>query len=141
MANESTLRLCIRTPHGMVLERDVHSVRLPTETGQVGLRSNRESIVLVVEPGLIIITLDGRTTYACSAGGLLRMSGKEAELYTPYALGGDSPESVMAELDRQLAVPDSDLAVRRRLGELEQRIMRELTQSPRQGSRLAREGP
>jgi len=123
---ESGLRLRIRTPHRVVLDREVRSVRLPTETGQVGLRARRERVVLVVEPGLLVVRAADRVSFASTAGGLLRVDRGAAELLTPYAVVGDSADAVMADLARQLAAPDSELAVRRRLGELEERIMREL---------------
>jgi len=140
MASEHTLRLRIRTPHRSVVDREVKGVRLPTETGQVGLRARREMIVLVVEPGLLLIRENGRMTYASTAGGLLRMVDSEADLMTPYAVTGDTPDAVMADLEAQLAAPDSELAVRRRLGELEQRIMRELARRPGGHEGGAREG-
>lgn len=135
MADDSTLHLQVRTPHGSVIDRDVHSLRLPTETGQVGLRAHRATTVLVVEPGLLVIHAGGATSFASTAGGLLRMADNEADLFTPYATTGETPESVLEDLDKQLAAPDSELAMRRRLTELEQRIMRELAQKQARGAR------
>jgi hypothetical protein len=47
-------------------------------------------------------------------------------LYTPFAVEGAVDTEVLAALDLALATPDSELSARRRLGELEQRIVQEL---------------
>ena len=58
---------------------------------------------------------------ACST-----LSRTRATLYTPFAVVGASADQLTAALDRVLATPDSELAARRRLGELEQRIVNQL---------------
>ncbi len=49
------LKLVVRTPREVVLERGVSSLRVPTETGQVGVRSGAEPRGLAVEPGLVLV--------------------------------------------------------------------------------------
>lgn len=124
------LRLVIRTPHEIVLDSRVRAARFPTESGQVGLRPREEPFVLVVEPGLCIIRRDGGVSFAATAGGLLDGDRESATFYTPFAVAGDRGEELLATLDRALATPDSELAARRRLGELEQHIVQELRQRP-----------
>jgi F0F1-type ATP synthase epsilon subunit len=126
MARDAALRLRIRTPHADVLDRAVDSVRVPTETGQVGLRARREAVVLVVEPGLLVVRAGASVSFAATAGGMLRVDGDGAELLTPFAVVGSAADAVVADLERQRAAPDSELAARRRLGELEERIMHEV---------------
>lgn len=121
-----TLRLIIRTPHETVLDSPVASVRIPTATGMAGLRPRQEPLLLVVEPGLVVVTGGGRTRFAATAGGLLEADRRTATLYTPFAVVGDTDDEVLDALDRVLATPDSELLARRRLGELEQRILQEL---------------
>ena len=72
---KATLHFVIRTPQEIVLERDVASVRVPTETGQVGLRPHGEPTVLAVEPGLIVVRQDDLVRFAGTAGGLLHCDG------------------------------------------------------------------
>jgi len=128
------LHLVIRTPHEIVLEGDVNAARVPTATGQVGLRPRREPLLLVVEAGLVIVrTGDGGVRFAATAGGLLEGTREQTVLYTPFAVAGDADAEVLAALDRALAVPDGELAARRRLTELEQRIVKELRQERRSG--------
>jgi F0F1-type ATP synthase epsilon subunit len=124
------LRLVIRTPHEVVFDRPVGAARVPTESGQVGLRPREEALALVVEPGLLILR-DGETFhFAATAGGLLEGDRETATLYTPFAVTGDRGDEVLAALDRALATPDGEIEARRRFGRLEQRIVRELGQRP-----------
>ncbi len=54
-----TLHVTIRTPSETVVDQDVASLRVPTQTGQVGLRPRGEPSVLAVEAGLIVLRLNG----------------------------------------------------------------------------------
>lgn len=125
-----TLRLVIRTPHASVVDSAVTSARVPARTGQLGLRPRQEPFVTVVEPGLVIIDAGAGRTFAATAGGLLRASRDDALLVTPFAVTGADGAEVLAALDEASALPESELVTRRRLAELEQRIIREL--NPRQ---------
>ena len=49
------LKLMVRTPREVVVELRVSSIRVPTETGQVGVRPRAEPLVLAVEPGLVLV--------------------------------------------------------------------------------------
>lgn len=124
------LRLVIATPHAVVLDARVRGARVPTETGLVGLRPGGEPLLLVVEPGLIMLREDGARSYAATAGGLFERSRSQGVLYTPFAVVGKTAEEVLAALDRALATPDGEVALRRQLGELEERIVRRLRERP-----------
>jgi F0F1-type ATP synthase epsilon subunit len=124
------LQLVIRTPHRVVFDDAVRSARLPTATGQVGVRPREEPLVLAVEPGLILISGADRLLFAASAGGLFDGDRERAALYTPFAVVGERADEVADALNQLLAVPDSELSVHRRLGELEDRIVSELRHRP-----------
>jgi F0F1-type ATP synthase epsilon subunit len=124
------LRLRVQTPHATVVDERVTTARVPTHTGQVGLRPREEPLCLVVEPGLILANAGGRELFIASAGGLLEGDRTDATLFTPFAVTGASDEEVLAALDDALKAPDSELAARRRLGELEQRIVQEVRAQP-----------
>lgn len=124
------LRLQVKTPHQLVFDELVRSARVPTPSGQAGLRARAEPCRTVIEPGLIIAkTLHG-LYFIASAGGLLDLQRERALLLTPFAAVGDSAERVLDALSRELATPDSELLARKRLGELEHRIVSELREAP-----------
>jgi F0F1-type ATP synthase epsilon subunit len=125
------LRFVLRTPHTVVLDEPVRAVRVPTETGQVGLRPGGEPILLAVEPGLVLLRGAVGLRFVATAGGLLESGRERCTLYTPVAALGASDDEVLAALDRLLAAPDAELAARRQLGELEQRIVQELRERSR----------
>jgi F0F1-type ATP synthase epsilon subunit len=134
--NKEVLHVTIRTPRSVVLDQDARSLRVPTRTGQVGLRPRGEPTVLAVEAGLIVIRLPGGTRYAGTAGGLLHADGRRASLLTPLAVVGESVDSVSRQLDDLLAAPGEEMEVRHTLGRLESRIVQEL----RYGDEPARPG-
>ena len=124
------LQLLIRTPHDVVLDARVQSARAPTATGQVGLRPRQEPFIVSIEPGLVIAWTAHGVSFAATAGGLLEANRSQAVLYTPFAVAGDDGDALLVRLDEALAMPDSELVARRRLGELEERIVQELQQRP-----------
>jgi F0F1-type ATP synthase epsilon subunit len=127
---EETLRLVVRTPQGGVFDGRVTSLRVPTDTGQVGLRPRSEAAALVVEPGLALAASTDGLRFVATAGGLLRCDGTEAVLLTPLAVVGESAEAVRAELEEALGTPRADLELRAMLQRLETGILQELRRSP-----------
>jgi F0F1-type ATP synthase epsilon subunit len=124
------LQLVIRTPHEIVLDERLRAARVPAASGQVGLRPREEPFLLVVEPGLILLRGDEGLRFAATSGGLLDCGRERSVLLTPFAVVGERDTDVLAALDRALATPDSELAARRRLNELEQRIVKEIRYQP-----------
>jgi len=125
---KSTLHVVIRTPRETVVDEELASLRVPTQSGQVGLRPRCEPSVLAVEAGLILLRFAGGVRYVGTAGGLLHTSGKSASLLTPLAVVGDDIDSVSRQLDELLSAPSEEMEVRRTLGRLETRILQELGQ-------------
>lgn len=127
---ETRLHFIVRTPHDIVLETDVISARVLTETGQVGLRGRMEPVVLAVEAGLALLRTDRGVQFAGSAGGLLSCDGIQATLFTPLGVVGDDAATVQAALDRALDEPSAEQKVRATLDKLEGRILNELRRQP-----------
>jgi F0F1-type ATP synthase epsilon subunit len=125
---DDLLLLRVRTPAETVLEARVRSVRVPTETGQVGLRPRIERLVLAVEPGLVLARTEERIRFVGTAGGLLRCDGAEASLLTPLAVAGEREEEVLASLDAALSRPGAEMQARAMLDRLQRSILRELRQ-------------
>jgi F0F1-type ATP synthase epsilon subunit len=130
--SESQLILVVRTPRDVVLERGVWSVRVPTETGQVGLRPRVEALVLAVEAGLVLVRRGEKDEYVGTAGGLLRCDGTTASLLTPLAVAGDDVDAVIDALDDALAEPSVELEGRAALERLQASIVRQLREGERQ---------
>ncbi len=127
------LQVVIRTPHERVLDAVVRAVRVPTETGQVGLRPRQEPLLLGVEPGLVILRTEAGVRLAATAGGLLHGDRQQCVLYTPFAVLGEDEAEVLAALERAFGTPDSELVARKDLDEIERRIVLEL----RRGAQFA----
>lgn len=125
------LRLIIRTPQEIVYEGNVTSLRVTAETGQVGIRPRMEPIVLAIEPGLVLVSANGQTTFAGTAGGLLRCDGQQAHLLTPLAVYGTDLPTVASRLETALSNPSVELEARETLGRLEHSILRELQEGGR----------
>lgn len=128
---ETALELIVRTPRAVVFEQPVDSVRLRTDSGQVGLRPRSEPTVLVVEPGLALAHRGQERYFLATAGGLLRCDGVHAVLLTPLGVVGGDAREVEQRLDAALAVPGSEMEIRRVLQRLETGILRELRHDER----------
>lgn len=134
------LRVVIRTPHEVVFDGAARSVRVNTETGLVGLRPGGEPLVLAVEPGLVLLRQADGDSFAATAGGLLESGRSLCTLLTPVASVGRSEEEMVNQLDKILSTPSTELLARRRLEELEQRIVKELSQQSRAGLKESAHG-
>ena len=137
--SDAALRFVVRTPHEIALDASITSVRLRTETGLVGLRARMEPIVIPVEPGLLVVRAKGTVTFVGSAGGVLASDGRQATLFTPLAVVGNDAAAVQQAIDRALAEPDSEMAVRVTFGKLEGRILTQLRRRPGEPPVLAGE--
>lgn len=126
--SKQELHVTVRTPTETVVDRDVVALRVPTHTGQVGLRPGSEPTVLAVEAGLIVLRFGSGTQYVGIAGGLLHTDGRSASLLTPLAVAGKDVDSVSRQLDALLSAPSEEMEVRRTLGRLETHILQELNQ-------------
>ena len=133
------LRFIVRTPHEVVFDGEVRSVRVLTDTGQVGVRPRMEPLVLPVEAGLVLVHTDDHVAFVGSAGGVLASDGTQVTLFTPLGVVGADPTAIRGALDRAFAEPGSEFAVRAKLGKLEGRIVAELHRQPGERPMLAGE--
>ena len=137
--SDAVLRFVVRTPHEVAFDASITSARFRTETGQVGLRGRMEPIVIPVEPGLLVLSTKSAVTFVGSAGGVLASDGHQAHLFTPLAVVGNEAAAVQQAIDRALAAPDSEMAVRVTFGKLEGRILTQLRRRPGEPPVLAGE--
>lgn len=133
---ERALHFTVRTPERTAFEADLISLRLPADSGQVGLRPRAEPAVIVVEPGLVLARKRDGLCFVATAGGLLRSDGRRATLLTPVAVTGDSAPAVSRALDEALRAGRADLELRSVLQRLETGVLVEL----RGGAALAPSG-
>lgn len=125
-----TLRLIVRTPREVVWDQQVASVRIPTETGQVGVHPRTEPFIAPVESGVVLVRTDSGDTLIGVMGGLLSVTRGMTTLLTPMAVIGTDAAALRTSLDAALASPDVELAARRTLARLEGRIVSELQSAP-----------
>lgn len=123
---DNRLHVTIRTPREAVLQADVSAVRVPTETGQVGIRPRAEAMIVAVEPGLTLIRDGSNFQFVGTAGGLLRCTGTTATLLTPLAISGANEGDVLGQLHCALQEPNVELEVRATLSRLQSSILHEL---------------
>lgn len=144
MPDRPPLQLVVRTPHEIVLQIPVRSVRVLTDSGHVGLRPGTEATLLAVEAGLVTVESAATATDAVkfigTAGGLLICDGQQLTLLTPVALTGHNEQELEDELSRVLQQPASEMEARATLAKLEGHIVSELRREQTQsdGSEPAR---
>ena len=120
------LHLVVRTPHSVVVESDVLALRVPTESGQVGVRPRGEPTVTPIEPGLAIARTAEGLLFLATAGGLLRSDAGVVVLLTPVAFVGGDPEAVLRAIEAATAAPDPERDLRQAIERLEAGMLREL---------------
>ena len=133
---DATLHAVVRTPRGVVLDEGVRSLRVPSDTGQVGLRPRSEPTALAVEPGLVLAMTGSGLRFLVTTGGLLRCDGERAVLLTPLAVVGESVAALRAELEGALRLPEAELELRKVLQRLETGILEELRRTTRRSPGL-----
>ena len=126
MIDRPCLHLVVRTPREVVADLTALSLRVPADTGQVGIRPRGEAIVTPVEPGLVLIRTADGMRFVGTAGGLLRTAAREAVLLTPVAALGDDAAAVLAAVDAALAAPDPERELRQAIERLEAGLLREV---------------
>lgn len=130
-----SLWLVVRTPREVVAELDAWSLRIPTETGQVGIRPRGEAGALAIEPGLALVRTTGGVRFLATAGGLLRTRPFEAVLLTPVAALGDDAAAALAAMEAALAGADPERELRRAIERLETGLLREIRGGEAHGRR------
>lgn len=130
MPDRRTMEFVVRTPHQIVLETKVRSLRVLTETGHVGIRPRMQSMVLAVEAGLMNVVADNEDAtselFVGTAGGILLSDGHTVTLMTPLAVAGNDGIKIAEELDRAMHQPDSEMEARAAFSKLEGHILSEI---------------
>ena len=122
----ASLHVIVRTPREVVAELSVLALRVPTESGQVGIRPGAEAVVTAVEPGLVLVREPDAVRFIGTAGGLLRASASTALLLTPLAVLGERAEDVVAAIDAALSGAGAEHELRRAIERLEAGLLSEM---------------
>ena len=137
MAETRALKLVVRTPHSVVFGEPVRSTRIPTESGQVGLRPRTEPTVLAVEPGVVYVQFSveesNQEIYIGTAGGLLTCEVNAASLLTPLAVVGTDADAIVDQIDQLMQQPNTELEARATFSKLEGHILSELRRERQEG--------
>ena len=79
------LRLRVRTPLGLLVDREVESIRAEDLDGWFGIRAGRADLAAVVPPGLLVFRASDGERYVALAGGLLALREDECRVLTSEA--------------------------------------------------------
>lgn len=82
----SRLRLRLRTPTGLLVDREVESIRAEDLDGWFGIRPLREDVVAVMPPSVLSFVDDEGEAFAAVAGGLLDLDGDECRVMAREAV-------------------------------------------------------
>lgn len=126
----------VRTPHGEVLRSRLVSLRVPTETGSVGILAGMERAAIAIEPGLVVGRTADADVFIATAGGILRVERARATLLAAVAVVGRDPASVVAAMTALTATSTAEAELRRRIDKLEQSLVAQSRR--RDGHALAR---
>src|SRR5690606_19701175 len=130
-----TLRLRVRTPEGLVLDREVRSVRAEDEDGWIGILPGRRDLLALLPPGLVLFGDEEGEGYLAISGGLLDLTAGECRVMAREArLARDPGEA--AEALAALLRARRERSERRRevLDELEREALRRVASSVREPS-------
>ena len=81
----SALRLRVRTPLGLLVDREVQSIRAEDLDGWFGIRPGRAELASVMPPGLLVFRAPEGERYVALAGGLLALRADECRVLTADA--------------------------------------------------------
>ncbi|HEY8432725.1 MAG TPA: hypothetical protein VIL20_30350 [Sandaracinaceae bacterium] len=130
-----TLRLRVRTPEGLVLDREVKAVRVEDADGWVGILPGRRDLIALLVPGLVLFDDEAREGYVAVSGGLLELTAGECRVMVGDARLARDP-SEAAEALAALLRARRERSERRRavLDELEREALRRVASAVREPS-------
>jgi len=97
------LRLKIITPKKVVLEKDISSITLPAEEGEITILPRHANLFSILKEGVIKIKYDGDEDYFAIGGGYLETDGYEVNVLVSRAYGQDEIDEKMIEEAKEKA--------------------------------------
>jgi F-type H+-transporting ATPase subunit epsilon len=92
-----TLHLKIITPKKIVLEKDILSITLPTEEGEITILPHHVNLFSILKEGIIKIKYNEEEDYFAIGGGYLETDGREVNVLVSRAYGQDEIDEKMIE--------------------------------------------
>jgi len=91
------LRLRIITPKKIILEKDILSITLPTEEGEITILPHHTNLFSILKEGIIKIKYNQEEDYFAIGGGYLETDGYEVNVLVSRAYGQDEIDEKMIE--------------------------------------------
>ncbi|WP_428265069.1 F0F1 ATP synthase subunit epsilon [Haliangium sp.] len=126
----SALRLRLRTPAGLLVDRPVRAITAEDRDGWFGIAPGRADIVAALPPGLLVFRDDEGEAFVALAGGLLDLRGDECRVMAREAVMSRALDEVAEQVAAQRAR-------RRARGEARREVMLDLVREAMR--RLAQE--
>lgn len=92
-----TLLLKIITPKKIVLEKEILSITLPTEEGEITILPHHANLFAILKEGIIKIKYNQEEDYFAIGGGYLETDGHEVNVLVSRAYGQDEIDEKMIE--------------------------------------------
>jgi len=99
----NTLHLKIITPKRVVLEKEILSITLPTEEGEITILPHHANLFAILKEGIVKIKYDGNEDYLAIGGGYLETDGKMVNVLVSRAYGQDEIDEKMIEEAKEQA--------------------------------------
>jgi len=99
----NSLYLKIITPKKVVLEKEILSITLPTEEGEITILPNHANLFTILKEGIVKIKYDGNEDYLAIGGGYLETDGKNVNVLVSRAYGQDEIDEKMIEEAKEQA--------------------------------------
>ena len=99
----AALRLRVRTPDGLLVDREVQAVGAEDLDGWFGLRPGRRGLVAALPPGLLVFRDPAGEWFVAHAGGLLDLANGECRVMTLEAVVSSDLEQVAELVDRHVS--------------------------------------
>ena len=99
----TALHLKIITPKKVVLEKEILSITLPTEEGEITILPRHANLFAILKEGIVKIKYDGNEDYLAIGGGYLETDGKMVNVLVSRAYGQDEIDEKMIEEAKEQA--------------------------------------
>lgn len=121
------LRLKLRTPEQLLVDRDVSAIKAEDRSGWLGILPGREDVIAVLPPGLLIFRDGEGESYVALSGGLLDLRGSLCRVLAREAVLEQNLDSIAERVEALLRTRrDADARRRSVLDDLVREVMRRL---------------